>query len=613
MKKFLYLFLAFFLLSCGGGSDQSTNISSDTSKKTSTIMKVTTPSVLSEMKKGSYKEGELLVKFKSDVVKTFSLKTHQRMGSAVIKRFNIVPNLELIKLPEGMSVEEAILHYMSDPSVEYAEPNFIRCASVVPNDTYFGNQWALYNTGSYAGGTSGADIRAPWAWDITTGSKNIVIAVLDSGIDYNHEDLVGNIWTNSGETDCNDDIDNDVNAYIDDCVGWDFANDDNNPMDDDGHGTHVAGIIGAKSNNNLGIAGVMWYVKLMPIKIFNADTQLTGSCTSVYASDEIAGIEYAVNNGARIINASINGEGYCISEYNAISYADSKGVLFIAAAGNGGADLIGDNNDLTPHYPSSYPLLNIISVTATDQNDRRASFSNFGLESVDVAAPGVYILSTVPNNIYLDGEYLYLNKDFYAGTSMAAPHVAGLAGLLMSYYDGYYNSRVNHYQIRDTILRYVDVLDTLNGWIKTGGRINVYRAVSSLLTPTNLTATAISPTEVNLSWSDNATGEDGYRIERMVSGESWNLLTTLPADSSSYKDYNVVANTTYTYRVRAFNNIGESINSSEATVTTPEKKHTGGGGSCSIGGNQNTPSAMANLAVILIPLMIFIAIMRRRR
>lgn len=608
MKKFLYLFLALFLISCGDVGDHSLNISSDTSKEkieiNTTSIKVTTQSVISQVNKGIYKEGELLVKFKSNIPVTYSTTKHQSLGSSLVKRFNIVPNLEYVKLPKGLSVQDAVVQYMADPNVEFAEPNYIRqVASVIPNDTYFRNQWALHNTGSYADGTEDADIDAPEAWDISIGNPNLTIAVLDTGIDYTHSDLVGNIWINPGETSCIDGVDNDGNGYIDDCLGWDFVGsdfltsvDDNDPMDEYGHGTHVAGTIGAVGNNGNGIAGVMWDAKLMPVKVLDAEG---------YGTDEeiIQGIQYAVTNGAKIINASLGGPDFSYSLYNVIATANAHGVLFIAAAGNGGDDGIGDNNDLVPFYPASYNLPNVISVAATDQDDRRASFSNFGLNSVHVAAPGVYILSTIPQNSYFD-------KYFNMGTSMAAPHVAGLAGLLMSYYDGYHNTLFNYIQIKNTILRYVDVLDTLNGWIQTGGRINAYKALSSLLSPTNLTATSTSPTRVHLSWSDNATGEDGYKIERMTIGESWILLTTVPPNSSSYTDTTVSGNNTYIYRVRAFNNIGESFSSNEVTVTTPRKKSSGGGGGCSIGESPNFPSAIGNLAVMFIPI-IFIAILRR--
>ena len=599
MKKLFYLFFALILCACGSGKTGS--ISSDSSSGLSASnVKMSVQSVLSEADKGEYKEGELLVKFKSGTISTASVRVHQAVGASVVKRYTVVPGLEHVKLTKGLSVQDAIQQYMANPDVEYAEPNYIRRAMTIPNDTYFGDQWALHNTGTYAGGTADADIDAPEAWDISTGSGSIIVAVLDTGIDYNHSDLVGNIWTNLGETSCTDGIDNDGNGFVDDCKGWDFANNDNDPMDDFGHGTHVAGTVGAVGNNGIGTAGVMWKVSLMPVKVLDSD----GAGTD---AELIAGIQYAASNGAKIINSSLGGFGFSNSLFDAIATANSQGVLFIAAAGHGGGDGIGDNNDLTPFYPASFDLPNIISVAATDQDDIRVPFSNFGLNSVDVAAPGVYIFSTVPNNLFSD----FSSEEFFAGTSMATPHVAGLAGLLWSHYDGVHNTLFTASQVRATILRYVDVLPTLTGWIQTGGRVNAFKALSSLLTPANLTVTAKSPTEISLAWEDRATGEDGYKVERKISGGAFTEVQTLPAGSSSFTDSFLTPNTTYAYRVRAFNTIAESFNSNEATATTPSR-HGRSGGGCSIGARQNAATAVADMTVMLLPL-IFIAIARRRK
>jgi subtilisin family serine protease len=610
MRKILCLFYLLMIVSlaaCGG--DRTTGISSGSRDEGGSITVGAVPqAILAQAAKGDYKEGEILVKFKSGVVSASSQQVHKAAGSSLIKKYEMVSNLELVKLPKGMSVQEAIQSYMADPNVEYAEPNYRRCLARIPNDTYFRNQWSLHNDGTYASGTPDADLDAPEAWEISAGNRSIIVAVLDSGIDFNHQDLVGNIWKNLGEANCFDYIDNDGNGYIDDCNGWDFANDNNSPMDDEGHGTHVAGVIGARGHNNLGIAGLMWDVQLMPVKVFNPDTELTGSCGSLYASDVVAGIYYAANNGAKVINASINGEGYCISEYEAINYANSLGVLFVAAAGNGGYDGIGDNNDITPHYPSNYNLPNIISVAATDQDDRRVPFSNYGPNTVHVAAPGVYTFSTVPSWWSNYTGYGYL--EFFAGTSMAAPHVAGLAGLLSSYYDGVNNTYFTVPQIKATILRYVDVLPTLDGWISTRGRINAHRALSSLLAPTSLRAKA-SSSKVSLSWQDNATGEDGYIVERGASGSAYTAIAQLAAGATSFEDTAITGGASYVYRVKAFNNIAESFSSNDVSVTVPRKSG-GGGGGCSIAGDQNTIAALADLTVLLIP-FIFAAVMRRRK
>jgi subtilisin family serine protease len=700
MKKSFYLLLAFILVSCG--SEKTANIFLDTSNENSkeiSSIKITPQSIVSKMEKGKYKEGELLVKFKSGVIATSSLKLHQAVGASVTKRFNIIPNLEHVKLPKGLSVKDAIMQYMSDPNVEYAEPNYlIRVSDRIPNDAYFGKQWALLNTGQFANGTPGADISVPKAWDISTGDKDIIIAVIDSGIDYNHPDLVGNIWANLGETNCSDGIDDDGNHYVDDCKGWNFVGNNNDPMDDNEHGTHVAGIIGAVGNNSIGVAGVMWNVKLMPLKIIGADG--TGD-----TAKEIAAIDYVIslkNRGVNIkaINASFSRSGdFSIPEQQALASANTAGLLFISAAGNGSGPFCDDgnanNNDVSPCYPASYNLPNIISVAATDRNDRLASFSNFGSSSVHVAAPGAFILSTVPTSILLNG------YDFLYGTSMATAHVSGLAGLLWSYYTYFTPS-----QIRGMIMRYVDEKSTLES-IYSKGRINAYSALSALSRPTDLAFTPLSPTQISLTWKDNAKGEDGYKIGRKIAGGSYSLLTTLPKGSESHQDnnglidgtkyyYRVLAyntipadsksaeisattslspptgltgtaissaevkltwednsksedgykiersisgddyvlirqlsgqnvttfndsglnpSTTYSYRVMAFNSVApDSSPSNVVSVTTLSTagESNGGGGGCSIGVRQRTPTAFADLVVLLIPL-IFIATLRRRK
>ena len=560
-----------------------------------------------KQRKGNYKEGELLVKFKSDVVNASSQQVHKAVGSSVVRKYDIVPNLELVQLPKSVSVLEAVKNYMTDPNVEYAEPNYIIRAATFPNDPYFRNQWSLHNDGTYAGGTADADIDAPEAWDIATGNSNILIAVLDTGIAFTHDDLVNNIWQNPGESSCTDGYDEDGNGFTDDCYGWNFVNDNNNPMDDDGHGTHVAGIIAAAGNNGNGIAGVMWHAKLMAIKILNEEGVGENS-------ELIDAINYLVSlkqKGAniRVINASLGGGEYSKAVEDAIWSLNAEGILFVAAAGNGGEDGAGDNNDLMPFYPASYKPFNIISVAATDQDDTRVPFSNYGITTVHVAAPGVYTFSTVPYALNQTG---YGVLEYMAGTSMAAPHVSGLAGLLCSYYDGVHNTLFNYQQVRNTILRYVDVQPTLEGWIYTGGRINAYRALSSLLAPTNLTAkTGSSSTRVSLSWEDNATGEGGYVVERSAGGGVFTGISQLPPGSSSYEDSSVSVGTSYSYRIKAFNDFAESFPSNPVSVTVPKKRH-GGGGGCSIGPGQNTVTALADLTVMLIP-FIFAAVMRRRR
>ena len=287
-----------------------------------------------------------------------------------------------------MTVETALELYRRNPDVAYVEPNYIRYLNATtPNDPLFSRLWGLNNTGQSVSGTSGtagADVDGPEAWDVTQGSSTVVIAVIDTGVDYNHPDLAGNIWSNPGEVAGNR-IDDDNNGYADDIRGWDFVDNDNEPMDVQGHGTHVSGTIAAMGNNSIGVTGVCWQAKIMPLRIFDA---FGGSATSARI---IAAVGYAVNKGAKIINASFGGPDYSQAEYDALSSANSAGVLFVAAAGNETA-----NNDTTPCYPAGYNLPNIISVAATDQNDELTYFSNYGATSVHVAAPGQNIYSTVP-------------------------------------------------------------------------------------------------------------------------------------------------------------------------------------------------------------------------
>ena len=333
-----------------------------------------------------YVPGEVLVKYKSSVSASSIDGSQTRLGIRAIKEFKYI-GVRHVKLPADLDVEDALEIYKNDPDVEYAEPNYYRYATATtPDDTYFGRLWGLNNTGQSVNGTFGtadADIDAPEAWDITTGSSDVIIAVIDSGVDYNHPDLSANIWSNTGEI-ANNGIDDDGNGYIDDVRGWDFVDDDNNPMDSNDHGTHVAGTIAAKGNNATGITGVCWTAKIMPLRAGNAYGQLSTSAI-------ILAINYARINGAKVINASYGGGPLSISVKNAIIAAGNAGILFVAAAGNAGTD-----NDTAPFYPSSYDVSNIISVAATDQDDAKASFSNYGAVSVDVGAPGNNIYSAQP-------------------------------------------------------------------------------------------------------------------------------------------------------------------------------------------------------------------------
>lgn len=385
----LIIILSFSLLGCGSSSsisgiEQSGTIS-DTKKKAA-----------------EYMPGELLVKFRdgTSVITTESLHSSIK---AVRKKEIKELRVQQIKLPENITVTEAIEHYQRDPNVEYAEPNYIIHKAAEPSDQYFNNLWGLNNTGQN-GGAPDADIDAPEAWDITTGSHDVIIAVIDTGIASGHPDLSGNIWRNAGETNCSDGTDNDGNGYTDDCNGWDFIGNDNDPSDFDGHGTHVSGTIAAQGNNSVGIAGVMWDAQIMPLRILG----VSGSGTT---ADAASAILYASAKGARIINNSWGGSGYSQTLKDAI---DSSNALVVCAAGNSGA-----NNDTVPFYPASYTSPNIISVTASDNNDALVFFSNYGVNSVDIAAPGVNIYSTLP--IISSGTPVTVYSEDFEGGSGSLP------------------------------------------------------------------------------------------------------------------------------------------------------------------------------------------------
>ena len=358
----------------------------------------------------------------------------------------------------GAGVADVAGWAAGSPLVSYVEPDFVIAPAAIPNDPSFGSLWGLHNTGQ-SGGVADADIDAPEAWDTTTGSRSVVIAVIDTGVDYTHRDLAANAWRNPGEI-AGDGLDNDGNGFADDVFGWDFANRDADPMDDNGHGTHVSGTIGAVGGNGTGVVGVNWQVSIMALKFLSG----TGSGST---SGAIGAINYATRMrrdfGVNVVatNNSWGGGGFSASLSDAIAAGGRAGILFVAAAGNDGTD-----NDVTPQYPSNYVDDAVISVAAIDRSNRLASFSNFGATSVDLAAPGGSILSTLPGNRY----------GSYSGTSMATPHVAGIVGLLAAA-----NPAATGAEIRTAILSTTTPVAALAGRMTTGGLVNAAAAVAAIL------------------------------------------------------------------------------------------------------------------------------------
>lgn len=425
------------------------------------------------------KEGEILVRFKpsanviriNSITKSIGAQVLYTSSSVKNQRSVIIPNFYVLKV-DGVRFTQSLGTLAASSDVEWAEPNYKLSALTIPDDEYFGYQWALDNVGQ-TGGTPDADINAPGAWDRKTGSHAVVVATVDTGVDYNHPDLAGNMWVNQSEIPGNG-LDDDNNGYIDDIHGINvvdyyiggalYAGD---PMDDMGHGTHVAGIIGACGNNSQGISGVNWNVSIMATKFLNSEGY-------GWMDDAILCLEYIVARkraGVNIIaaNNSWGGGGYSRALYDAIKALQSEGILFIAAAGNEGLD-----NDSDPAYPASYDLMNIISVAATDHNDELTWYSNSGKRTVDVGAPGDSILSTCSYLLpycWSTEEYPY---DLWSGTSMAAPHVSGLAALLKAQ-----NQTRSWKAIRNLILSTGDSIPTLDGHSVTGKRIDAERALTS--------------------------------------------------------------------------------------------------------------------------------------
>src|SRR5688572_9312262 len=361
---------------------------------------------------------EVIVKFRQGIDEFNKDLARFRVSGTRKKIFRYVPGLEVVKLRRGVSVEEAIKLYQQDPNVSYAEPNYILRTQLTPNDPRFtsGEMWGLNNTGQ-SGGTADADIDAVEAWNQTTGNSNIIVAIIDSGVDYNHPDLAANMFRN--EADCNSNgIDDDGNGYIDDCYGIDAHNNDSNPMDDNNHGTHVAGTIGAKGNNGAGVVGINWNIKMMACKFVNA----SGSGTTESAIDCLEYVKTMKDRGFNIVATSNSWGGGDFSQalFDAIDLQRQRGILFITAAGNGDFFGFPIDNDQSGFYPCTYYLPNIICVAATTRTDARSSFSNYGRRTVHIGAPGTDILSTTRNG----------NYGFSSGTSMATPHVSGVAALL---------------------------------------------------------------------------------------------------------------------------------------------------------------------------------------
>lgn len=531
----------------------------------------------------------VMVKFKAGASENDKGKARQSVNGIKRRAFGLVPGLELLETRIG--VAQAVAQLRNSSGVEYAEPDYVVHSfgtSLPPSDNYWNPGahdgltpnllWGLHNDGRSIGwetyyystdswnfyndkGTQDADIDALEAWQTTTGNAGFTIAIIDTGMDLTHPDLQPNLWTEDSAKEA------DYRVH-----GYDFIT--HTPMvginnyDPNGHGTHTAGTIGAAANNiypissgvSYGVVGVNWSCKLMPLRFLNTDG-------SGYTSDAIEALNYAVSKGVKVSNNSWGGGSYSTPLFNAISNAKEHGHLFVAAAGNEKS-----NNDTRASYPACYNLDNIIAVAATDNDDRLASFSNYGAKTVELGAPGVNIISSYP---VAKGGFAWLN-----GTSMATPHVAGVAALVWGYYENQ-NPTPSYTQIKSKILDTVRPVSSLAGKTITGGVVNAYEALgveSSLpFSPRNLSAapSGITKSSVTLNWVNKSTTVANYDIERSKDGITYAIIKSVTYTAGElgklidYTDSPVSSRTTYYYRVRASNAAGKSHYSNSLKITTP--------------------------------------------
>ena len=384
--------------------------------------------------------GQVIVRFRSDVQPAERMAARGEAGTE-FQRALPIQGMQLVNPQPGVSVEEAVAGLERSDEILYAEPDATRSAAATPNDPFFSQQWGLTMIGMQS------------AWNRTKGSAGVTVGVLDSGVDVFNPDLLPNVALNSGETGGGREgngLDDDANGLVDDWRGWDWIEDDNNPADANGHGTHVAGTVGARGNDAKGVAGVAWQVKLMPLRVLDANNQ-------GHVSDLVSAYGYAAAKNLPIVNASLAGPTFSQAEYDAMRAA--SGTLFVVGSGNDGRD-----NDAVGSYPCNHPLPNVLCVTASDQSDRRPGFASYGRRTVDLAAPGVDIMSTRPGGAW----------GSMSGTSTATPHVAGAAALIRSLYPG---SSVA--AIRASLLASADPAPAFAGTTLTGGRLNTARALAS--------------------------------------------------------------------------------------------------------------------------------------
>jgi subtilisin family serine protease len=469
------------------------------------------------------------------------------------------PGMFLVTAPPTMQPTEVNARLAQVPGFRYVHPDFRYTTDLTPNDPFYGQMWGL-NQGN------DIDIDAPEAWNSSTGSNTVVVGDSDTGVDMNHPDLANNIFVNPGEIP-NNGLDDDQNGYPDDVRGFNFIFNNPDASDDADHGTHTSGTMAAQGNNGQGITGVGWNLKILPLKIGSGSTisGIAGTAAMFYVNFMKGRQDNPVN--IRAVNHSWGGPGFDGSMDFAIGQASLQGTFITASAGNGGPDFIGDNNDFDPRYPASYEHPNVLAVANMTQNGQREFSSNFGAQSVDLAAPGTNVLSTIRTAA---GSYA-----FFTGTSMAAPHVAGAVGVL---YAAAPNATVT--EIRNAILQGVDVMPNWQGVVASGGRLNLNRALGMIAVPGPLSAPDMtSGSDTGLSSADNITrdttpsfqgiGTPGQTIKLYANGVFVGQTGVPPTNvfTITVAAGNPLADGNYNMTVTASNANGEGAHSPPLAIT----------------------------------------------
>jgi hypothetical protein len=548
--------------------------------QTSRQIRVRTPRKAVERLTGQkYHPDRVFVRYRPGTTPDAIRALHQQVNAAVLREFPLVKGLQLVRIAEGSSVAAMLDYYRRNPAVIYAEPDYIVHAVGVPNDPQFPSQWSLQNTGQ-SGGTPGADIHAVQAWSLATGNPNVVVGVIDTGIDYNHEDLSANVWNSSAPFS----VTTQSGAVLE-CPtgthGFNMVADSCDPMDDNGHGSHVSGTIGAVGNNGIGVTGINWQVGILPCKFLDStgagDTDAAIACLNLIKQLKDSGVNIVATNN------SWGGADASQALQDAIEATMQDGVLFIAAAGNDFSD-----NDEFPVYPANFYLPNVIAVAATDRNDTVVTFSNLGKRTVHISAPGRDILSTTPNNTY----------SYDSGTSMATPHVTGVVALLKAQ-----NPALDWRGIKNLILTGGDTLPTAQETI-TQKRLNAYGAMTctngtvasrllpiadvisgsvgspvtlaflniSCAEPAGNVTVNIMPGGQSVALADNGSGADAAANDGIYTGQwtpraAGSYTVTFPDGSTAAVEVLTpygVTQTTYSYRSIT----GTSLNLSDDSIAT---------------------------------------------